>query len=66
MRLLKKLLPDRERALGTYHPGTLDTREGIAFWTGETGRPGEALQLFNDLKNNQQVPANLLSGTKVG
>jgi LCP family protein required for cell wall assembly len=26
----------------------------------------EALQLFNDLKNNQQVPANLLSGTKVG
>jgi LCP family protein required for cell wall assembly len=26
----------------------------------------EALQLFNDLKNNQQVPANLLTGTKVG
>ena len=26
----------------------------------------EALQLFNDLKNNQQVPANLLTGTTVG
>jgi anionic cell wall polymer biosynthesis LytR-Cps2A-Psr (LCP) family protein len=26
----------------------------------------EALQLFNDLKNNQQVPADLLTGTTVG
>jgi len=26
----------------------------------------EALQLFNDLKNNQKVPANLLNGTTVG
>ncbi len=26
----------------------------------------EALQLFNDLKNNQQVPADLLKGTTVG
>jgi hypothetical protein len=26
----------------------------------------EALQLFNDLKNNQKVPADLLSGTTVG
>jgi hypothetical protein len=26
----------------------------------------EALQLFNALKNDQKVPANLLSGTKVG
>jgi hypothetical protein len=26
----------------------------------------EALQLFTALKNNQQVPANLLSGTQVG
>jgi LCP family protein required for cell wall assembly len=27
---------------------------------------GEALSLFNALKNDQKVPANLLSGTKVG
>jgi hypothetical protein len=26
----------------------------------------KALQLFTALKNNQQVPANLLSGTQVG
>ena len=26
----------------------------------------EAQQLFTALKNNQQVPANLLSGTQVG
>jgi hypothetical protein len=26
----------------------------------------QALELFNDLKNNQQVPADLLTGTTVG
>jgi hypothetical protein len=26
----------------------------------------EAVALFNDLKNGQTIPSNLLSGTKVG
>jgi len=31
---LAALLPIRERVLGPEHPGTLNTRASLAYWTG--------------------------------
>ena len=52
--LFEKLLPDRERILGSDHPHTLLTRGQIASLTGLTGRPREALHLFTALLPDKQ------------
>jgi hypothetical protein len=49
LRLLRTLLPDRERVLGSDHPDTLTTRNNIASWTGLTGDAPEALRLIRAL-----------------
>jgi hypothetical protein len=40
------LLPARERILGLDHPDTLNTRHGLAWWTGMAGDPAAARDQF--------------------
>ena len=54
LRLLRELLPDRERVLGPDHPSTLATRGDIARWTGESGDPAGALRLSRELLPDQR------------
>jgi Tetratricopeptide repeat len=49
LRLLRELLPDRQRVLGPDHPHMLITRSNIARWTGEVGQAAEALRLLREL-----------------
>jgi hypothetical protein len=43
----------RRRIQGADHPDTLTTQSDIAFWTGESGHPAEALRLFRELLPDQ-------------
>jgi hypothetical protein len=40
--------------LGPDHPGTLATRSNVAYWTGRSGKPEEALRLARELLPDQR------------
>ena len=44
----------RTRIQGPDHPGTLDARQGIAFWTGLGGDPAAAVELSKDLLRDEE------------
>ena len=54
LRLLRELLPDRERVLGRDHPSTFATRARIADWTAAVGDAPEALRLLRELLPDQE------------
>ena len=51
---LEAWLPILTETLGPDRPATLTTRGNIALWTGEVGKPAEALRLFKELLSDQE------------
>jgi tetratricopeptide (TPR) repeat protein len=50
----QQVLTLRRRTQGVDHPDTLRARSNIATWTGESGHPADALQLFKELLPDQE------------
>jgi hypothetical protein len=50
----EQLLTDWERVLGPDHPGTLTTRNNLAWWRGEAGDAAGAVAAFEQLLTDRE------------